>query len=61
MLTEQTSTQAGYGLVKHHLQMHAMVSDRSSRAHIWTDVRKNSMHAFLFREDTPITQPFPIY
>ena len=30
----------------HHPQMHEMVSDRSSRAEIWTDLRKMSMRVF---------------
>ena len=32
-------------------KMHEMVSDRSSRAENWTDLRKNSMRVFLVRKN----------
>ena len=31
----------------HHPKMHEMVSDRSSRAEHWTDIRKFSMRIFF--------------
>ena len=34
---------------RHHPEMHEMVSDRSSRAETWSDLRKNSMRIFSIR------------
>ena len=43
----QTSTSGALFWYEHHPTMHELVSDRSSGAENWTDLRKNSMRNFF--------------